>query len=202
MPADVHDLLRDADPARDLPPIGEIEAERLRLAIVGSPRRPVRRRSRAPRLALVAALLAIVLGAAGFTAYKVAFETSMPAQVQDWFVEVRDRVPLPPGATWHRPNLDRNGVYAGRSQRVALMEAINQAQCAWFSYWDEGGTGQKAYAIDGMRAIRKLMPLVPDGAMEDEGGFPQQSLDAYDGWVAAAAAGDGTGIRRFLIANC
>jgi hypothetical protein len=111
-------------------------------------------------------------------------------------------VPLPPGATWRTPNLDPNGIYAGQSDKVALMEAIDQSECAWFSYWANGDVGQKADAIDGMHALRKLMPLHPEGALEDVPGFGQQSLDAYDGWVAAAAAGDGTGVRQFLRANC
>jgi hypothetical protein len=200
MSADALTLLRDADPARDLEPLGEVEAERLRLAILASARRaPSRRR---PRLALIAALAAVALLAAGFTAYKVAFEGSTAAQVRDSFAEQRQRVPLPPGATWADLDLEEQGVYAGSSDRWGLMLALGQAECAWFGYWVDGGAAQRAEAIDGMHRLRTLMPLHPEGALEDVGGYSQQSLDLYDGWVAAAARGDGTELRQFLRANC
>lgn len=115
------------------------------------------------------------------------------------FEDVTKTIPLPPGATWKDPNLDENGLYG---QRAGLMHALYQAECAWWRYWDEGDAAQKAEALAGFRQVRTLMPLHPDGASEDVGGYDDSSLRFIDQMIAEAARGDGTNVRQFLLANC
>jgi len=82
------------------------------------------------------------------------------------------------------------------------MHALYQAECAWWRYWDEGDAAQKAEALAGFRQVRTLMPLHPDGASEDVGGYDDSSLRFIDQMIAEAARGDGTNVRQFLLANC
>jgi hypothetical protein len=201
MAADLTHLLRGADPIRQMPVADPDEAERLRRAIVAGPVRPAgRRSSRRPVLAL--ALAALLILAAGFTVYRAALGGSTPDEVQTSFESVQKQVPLPPGASWRPLDLPRDVIFAGDADRAALMMALDQAQCAWFRYWRDGDAAERADAVVGMRRLRTLMPLHKEGQSEDAGGFDAASLQAYDGWVTAAAAGDGTGIRDYLRANC
>ena len=50
--------------------------------------------------------------------------------------------------------------------------------------------------------LRQMMPLHPDGASEDAGGYDQNSLRATDREIAAAHRGDFTLLRQDLRANC
>jgi len=209
MPADIRSRLAAADPARELRPIDAGDADLLLSSIIGGTTpRVVRHRapSRTPRLLLAAALLAVVLLGAGFTAYRVAFESGTAGDVRHSFTTVRDTVPLPPGTTWKELNLDPDGVYAGNPNRTALMMALFQAQCAWVGYWDDAhGSGDAAHAGDavhGMRELRAVMPVHHAGESEDVGGFDASSLDAWDALMAGAATGDPTLPRQYLRANC
>jgi hypothetical protein len=46
------------------------------------------------------------------------------------------------------------------------------------------------------------MPLHPEGALEDVGGFSADLLRSIDAMIAEAARGDGTTVRQHLLANC
>ena len=209
MPADIRSRLTAADPARELRPIDAGDSDLLLRWIIGAPTPRVvrhRTRSRAPRLLLAAALLAVVLLGAGFTAYRVAFESGTAGDVRRSFATVRDTVPLPSGTTWQELNLDPDGIYAGSPDRTALMMALFQAQCAWVGYWDDADRGGDAAragdAVHGMRELRAVMPVHHPGDSEDVGGFDASSLDAWDALVEGAAAGDPTLPRQYLRANC
>ncbi|MFI5048881.1 MAG: hypothetical protein ACHQEA_03320 [Gaiellales bacterium] len=209
MPADIRARLAAADPARELRPIEAGDSDLLLRSIIGATTpRVVRRRTRArsSRLLLAAALLAVLLVGAGFTAYRVAFESGTAGDVRRSFATVRDTVPLPPGTTWHELNLDPDGIYAGSPDRTALVMALFQAQCAWVGYWDAADRGgdatQAGNAVHGMQELRSVMPVHHPGDSEDMGGFDDSSLDAWDALVAGAAAGDPTLPRQYLRANC
>jgi hypothetical protein len=199
MPApDVLELLRRTDPARELQPASEDARERLRQAILAEPvpaptRRAPRRRA---RLVLVAAALALIVSAGAWGVYNT---LDSPETVRDEFEDATKTIPLPPGAAWEDPNLDENGWYG---QQAGLMHALYQAECAWWRYWDEGDAAQKAEALAGFRQVRALMPLHPDGASEDVGGYSAELLRSIDSMIAEAARGDGTTVRQYLRANC
>ena len=199
MPApDVLELLRRTDPARELQPASADVRERLRQAIVAEPvpgpsRRAPRRRA---RLVLVAAVLALIVSAGAWGVYNT---LDSPETVRDEFEDATKTIPLPPGAAWEDPNLDENGWYG---QQAGLMHALWQAECAWWRYWDEGDAAQKAEALAGFRHVRALMPLHPDGASEDVGGYSAELLRSIDNMIAEAARGDGTTVRQYLRANC
>ena len=199
MPApDVLELLRQTDPARELQPAPADTRERLRQAIVaepapGGPRRPPRRRA---RRVLGAAVLALIVSAGAWSVYNT---LDSPETVRSEFEDVTKTIPLPPGATWKELDLDEDGWYG---QRAGLMMALSQAECAWWRYWDEGDVAQKAEALAGFRQVRALMPLHPEGASEDVGGYDDSSLRFIDRMIAEAERGDGTNVRRFLLANC
>jgi hypothetical protein len=199
MPApDVLELLRSTDPARELQPASAEARERLRQAIVvvpaqTGPRRAPRRRA---RLVLVAVALALIVSAGAWGVYS---SLDSPETVRSEFEDATRAIPLPPGAAWEDPNLDENGWYG---QQAGLMHALWQAECAWWRYWDEGDAAQKAEALAGFRRVRALMPLHPDGASEDVGGFSSESLRFIDRMIAEAERGDGTNVRQFLLANC
>jgi hypothetical protein len=199
MPApDVIELLRRTDPARELQPATADARERLRQAIVAEPvptppRRAARRRA---RLVLVAAALALIVSAGAWGVYST---LDSPETVRSEFEEATKTIPLPPGAAWADPNLDENGWYG---QQAGLMHALYQAECAWLRYWDEGGAAQKAGALAGFRRVRALMPLHPEGASEDVGGYDAGTLRFFDQMIAEAERGDGTNVRQFLRANC
>ena len=148
MPADIRSRLAAADPARELRPIDAGDSELLLRSIIGAttPRVVRHRPSRTPRLLLAAALLAVLLLGAGFTAYRVAFESGTAGDVRRSFATVRDTVPLPPGTTWQELNLDPDGVYAGSPDHTALMMALFQAQCAWVGYWDDADRRRRCRA--------------------------------------------------------
>jgi hypothetical protein len=199
MPAhDTFELLRHADPARELQPASAQARERVRQAIVAEPvpapsRRAPKRRT---RLVLVAAALALIVSAGAWGVYNT---LDSPETVHSEFEDATKTIPLPPGVAWGDPNLDENGWYG---QRAGLMHALYQAECAWLRYWDEGDAAQKAEALAGFRHVRALMPLHPEGASEDVGGYDAGTLRFFDQMIAEAARGDGTDVRQFLRANC
>jgi hypothetical protein len=198
MPApDVLELLRHADPAHELQPASADARERLRQEILADPlptpsRRAPRRRA---RLVLVAAALALFLSAGAWGVYST---LDSPETVRSEYEDVTKTIPLPPGAVWEELDLEE-GFYG---QQAALMMALYQAECAWWRYWDEGDAAQKAEALAGFRQVRALMPLHPEGASEDVGGYDARSLRFTDQMIAEAARGDGTNVRQFLLANC
>ena len=209
MPADIRARLAAADPARELRPIEAGDSDLLLRSIIGATTpRVVRHRTRThtSRLLLAAALLAVLLVGAGFTAYRVAFESGTASDVRRSFATVRESVPLPPGTAWHELNIDSDGIYAGSPDRTALMMALFQAQCVWVGYWDAADRGgdvtQAGNAVHGMRELRAAMQVHHPGDSEDAGGYDASSLDAWDALVAGAAAGDPTLPRLYLMANC
>jgi hypothetical protein len=205
MPADVLALVRAHDPARTLAPATPEEREGLRRSVVATPTAPYRRARRRPlraaALVVAATVAALALAAAGWAVYASVFGT--PAQVRREFAAETARIPLPPGAWWRAPDLDEHGLYGGRAGRMA---ALGQATCAWFGYWDRGfrrgdGTQTRA-AVAGFGHVRALMPLHPDGAPEDVGGYDAGSLAALDRILAAQRAGEPGPTEQYLRANC
>jgi hypothetical protein len=199
MPApDTFELLRRTDPARELQPTSADARERLRQAIVAEPGpvAPRRKPGRRARLVLVATALALIVCAGAWGVYNT---LDSPETVRGQFEDATKTIPLPPGAAWADPGLDENGWYG---QRAGLMHALYQAECAWLRYWDEGDAAQKGEAVAGFRRIRALMPLHPEGASEDVGGYDAGTLRFFDQMIAEAARGDGTTVRQYLRANC
>ena len=131
MPADIRSRLAAADPARELRPIEAGDSDLLLRSIIGATTpRVVRHRTRThtARLLLAAALLAVLLVGAGFTAYRVAFESGTASDVRRSFATVRESVPLPPGTAWHELNIDSDGIYAGSPDRTADPGALRLEQ--------------------------------------------------------------------------
>ena len=198
MPApDVLELLRRTDPARELQPASADVRELLRQEILAEPvPAPSRRaRRRRARLVLVAAVLALIVSAGAWGVYNT---LDSPETVRSDYEDVTKTIPLPPGAAWEELDLE-DGFYG---QRAGLMMALFQAECAWWRYWDEGDAAQKAEALAGFRQVRALMPLHPEGASEDVGGYSAELLRSIDSMIAEAARGDGTTVRQYLRANC
>lgn len=200
MPArDTFELLRRLDPATDLVPVEPETRERLRRSIVATevrrePRSVLRNRG---RVGLVVAVLALVLAAAGWGLHSSLLDTA--ETVRGDFEEVTATIPLPPGATWSDPNLDEEGFYG---QQAALMMAHWQATCAWFEYWNEGDSAQRAKALAGFERLRATMQPRRPGAREDEGGHHASSLRGYDAAIAEMKRGEPTLVRQHLRANC
>lgn len=200
MPApDLLELLRRNDPARGLPAAPADARERLRQAIVAEqvPARSRRTSRRRLRLVLVAAVLALVLAAAGWGLQSSLLDTA--ETVRGDFAEVTATIPLPPGAAWEEPDLDENGWYG---QEAALMMAHWQATCAWFQHWNEGDSAQRAEALAGFERLRATMQPRRPGAREDEGGHHASSLRGYDAAIAEMKRGEPTLVRQYLRANC
>jgi hypothetical protein len=149
------------------------------------------------RIALVAAVLALALAGAGWGVYSAAFDS--PETVRSDFRDVTAAIPLPPGATWEEPIPDEEGLYG---QQAGLMIALGQATCAWLGYWEDGDAGQKAEALAGFRRVRALMPLHPEGAPEEAGGYDAGSLRYFDELIAEAARGEAATVRQYLGPNC
>jgi hypothetical protein len=195
------ELLRAQDPARSLPVLPVDARDRLRAQIVGtSPRRRPARRRFVVALAIGAA--ALLFAATGWAIHERFFQTS--ADVRSDFATVTANIALPPGAVWKTPNLDDQGLYAGT--RAAEVLAYLQATCAWFSYWDEahkaGATARMGSAVAGFVLVRTTMPLHPDGATEDVGGFDKGTLALYDRVIAEQRARNATLTEQYLRANC
>jgi hypothetical protein len=200
MPApDTLELLRRLDPAADLSSAEPEAREQLRRSIVGTPvRQEPRRMLRSRRrVALIAAGLALVLTAAGWGLGSSILDTA--ETVRGDFEEVTATIPLPPGAAWSDPNLDEGGFYG---EQAALMMAQWQATCAWFEYWNEGDSAQRAQALAGFERLRATMQPRRPGALEDEGGHHVSSLQAYDAAIAEMQRGEPTLVRQYLRANC
>jgi len=200
MPApDLLELLRRNDPARGLPAAPAEARERLRQAILAEqvPARSRRASRRRLRLVLAAAVLALVLAAAGWGLQSSLLDTA--ETVRGDFAEVTATIPLPPGAAWEEPDLDENGWYG---QEAALMMAQWQATCAWFEYWNEGDSAQRAEALAGFERLRATMQPRRPGALEDEGGHHASSLRGYDAAIAEMKRGEPTLVRQHLLANC
>jgi hypothetical protein len=202
---DLARLLSAHDPAKNLAPLDAGALESLRRAIVSSP--PVAvdaRRTRLPRRrALVFALvmvLALVFTATGWGIYSI-FHTA--AEVRHDFSGEAAKIELPPGATWHRPKLDDNSLYGGRT---AQMQALSQATCAWIAYWVDGyrshDTAQMQAAFHGFERVRAVMPVHHEGESEDVGGYDASSLQWFDGILAQERAGNPHPAEQHLKANC
>jgi hypothetical protein len=198
MPADAAtDLLRRNDPARGLEPLDAAALERVRAAIVAAPlprSRPVAR-----RVLLVAAISAAVFAVGGWTLYETVFAGPTARDVRSDFAAVTRTIPLPPGARWHAPVLDEQGVYPGPAARTI---ALLQATCAWFGYWREADSAERASALRAEARIRELMPVHRAGMPEDADGFDSTSFEAYDAIVAAQHRGDPAPTDTYLRANC
>jgi hypothetical protein len=52
------------------------------------------------------------------------------------------------------------------------------------------------------RRIQSLLPLHPEGAPEEAGGYDAGSLRLYDRLIAEADRGGATAVRRYLRASC
>jgi hypothetical protein len=200
MPApDALDTLRRHDPAAVLPPAEADARERLRRAIVATPvqREPRRLLRSRWRVALVAAVVALVVAAGGWGLRSSVLETAQT--VRDDFDDVTATIPLPPGAAWSDPNLDADDWYG---EQMGLFIAQHQATCAWFEYWNEGDAAQRAEATRGFERVRATMFPRRDDAFEDEAGYSGSMLRFYDSLLADMRRGEPTEIRRYLRANC
>jgi hypothetical protein len=198
-------LLSAHDPAKNLAPLDAGALESLRQAIVSSPLIAVdARKTRLPRRrALVFALamvLALVFTATGWGIYSI-FHTA--AEVRHDFSGEAAKIELPPGATWHQPKLDANALYGGR---MAQMQALSQATCAWIGYWVDSyrshDTAQMQAAFHGFERVRAVMPVHHEGESEDVGGYDASSLRWFDGILAQERAGNPHRAEQHLKANC
>jgi hypothetical protein len=193
-------LLRANDPAKRLVPLAQEAQERLRAEIV---RAPVRRRPTSRRLlvALAAGVAALLFAATGWAVYQSVFQGA--AEVRDDFATWTQRLELPPGAAWRQPNLDGEALYGGRA---AQMIALSQATCAWLSYWDGGYKAQAAArmraAVAGFAQVRAAMPVHPDGANEEAGGYAPQALAFYDRLIEQERRNVPELTEQYLVANC
>jgi hypothetical protein len=202
---DLARLLRAHDPARSLAPADAGALESLRRAIVSSPLIAAdSRKTRLPRrrvlaVALVMAL-ALVFTATGWGIYSI-FHTA--AEVRHDFNGEAAKIELPPGATWHQPNLDDNAIYGGRA---AQMQALSQATCAWIAYWVDGyrshDVAQMQAGFHGFERVRAAMPLHHEGESEDVGGYDASSLQWFDRILAQERAGNPRPAEQHLKANC
>ncbi|HXV59029.1 MAG TPA: hypothetical protein VD704_14290, partial [Gaiellaceae bacterium] len=175
---DALETLRRHDPAAGLAPAEAEARERLRRTIVAEPvPAPAGRKPRGRgRLVLVVAALALVLSAAAaWGVYTIAADS--PEEVRRELEQIKTTIPLPPGAAWDEPGLRDDSVY-GRG--MALTIALSQATCKWLRYWDEGDAARRADALSALRGLRALMPLHPEGAPEDVGGYDENTLRYMD----------------------
>ncbi|MGH3043014.1 MAG: hypothetical protein ACRDNG_14985 [Gaiellaceae bacterium] len=69
-------------------------------------------------------------------------------------------------------------------------------------YWSEGDTAQRSEALAGFRQVQALMPLHPEGAPEEAGGYDAGLLRYFDTLIADAEQGDASTARQYLPANC
>jgi len=195
-------LLRVHDSAQQLSDVSFEDRERVRAQILATPVMHARRRARRRLVvALAAGVAALLFAAAGWAVYESVFHSS--AQVRDDFQAWAERIELPPGAQWHEPNLDGQGLYGGRA---AEMIALGQATCAWFSYWDDAhnarATGRMRDAAAGFVQVRAAMPLHPNGANEEAGGYAPQALSYYDRVIEQQGRGVSQLTEQYLRANC
>ena len=198
---DVLELVRAHDPARTLPPASDAERESLRLRVLATPGRPSRRRRVRPlAVALAALVAALALATAGWGVYETVFQTADDVRAD--FATQTAGIPLPPGVAWQEPDLEE-GLYVGPAAR---MMALGQATCAWFEDWAAAfradDAPRMAAAVAGFERVRALMPLHPEGASEDAGGFHSSTLAFYDRALRAQRHGDVTLTEQYLVANC
>jgi len=199
---DVLELVRAHDPAGTLPPAPDAEREALRLRVLATPVRTARRRRARPLAVAFAALVsALALATAGWGVYETVFQTA--DDVRSDFTVESAKIPLPPGAHWQEPSLDEQGLYVGPA---AKMFALWQATCIWFEEWDaayrSGDEPGMAAAAVGFERVRALMPLHPEGASEDVGGYDAASLAHYDRILREQRRGEPLNTEQYLVANC
>jgi hypothetical protein len=148
----------------------------------------------------VAIALALVFTATGFGVYSI-FRTG--DEVRSDFSGEAAKIELPPGAAWHLPNLDSGGLYGGQAAR---MQAVAQATCAWLGYWIDGyrshDPAQMRAGVAGFQRVRAAMPVHPEGASEDLGGYDASSLRSFDTILAQERAGNPRAAERHVKANC
>jgi hypothetical protein len=203
MPADrAFARLRAHDPAGSLPDLDRESRERLRSRIVASPvGLPARRRFQRPAVALAAVVAMLAVTGVGWAVYRTLVGTS--AEVESELAVWRQRLPLPPGATWQRPDLDRSALYG---DRAGAMIAAGQATCAWFGYWlraDEQGDPARLRVADaGIARVRAALPVHAPGDPEEAGGYTPGALAAYDSIVADQRRREPAATRQYLRANC
>jgi hypothetical protein len=143
----------------------------------------------------------LALAAGSWAVYSSVFQTS--SQVRADFHSESSKIALPPGAMWRPPNLDEESLFVGPA---AKMYALMQATCAWLGYWDRGYRAgdrpRMRAAASGFAKVRSVMPLHPEGASEDVGGFASASLAVFDRMVREQRHGDPRLTRQYLRANC
>jgi hypothetical protein len=201
MPDELMNVIARHDPAAALRPLPEADARAMRDHILLATPRPKPSRRRWPVVVAVAVAVAALAGAA--TVYSSIPGDDYAPTVRQQFAAVTKTIALPPGADWKPLDLPANALYG---QRFALIAAIGQAQCAWYSNWTSAAAaGNRAGTAQSYAAalrLRRMMPLHPAGASEDAGGYDRGSLRATDREIAAAHHGDFTLLKQDLRVNC
>jgi hypothetical protein len=205
MPDDLMNVIARHDPAASLRPLPEAAVRSMRDGILGSTlgSTPERKVSRRRWPVVVAAAVAVAGLAAAATVYSSIPGDDHAPTVRQQFAAVTKTIELPPGAHWRPLDLPADALYG---QRFALIAAIGQAQCAWYSHWSSAAAaGNQAITAQSYAAalrLRRMMPLHPAGASEDAGGYDRSSLRATDREIAAAHRGDFSLLKHDLRANC
>ncbi len=198
-----------ADPARTMPPASPAVREATREAILRSEPVSERRQASAPprssrgrqvaRVALVAALLAVVLPTAAWAYFS--YLTDRPTALNE-FHAAQQRMPLPAGATWTEPDLPADAVFGSK---FGFIAAWGQSTNAWLREWvaahDAKDTAREQAAIAAVERQIRLMPLHRDGDPEEAGGFVKESVTYFKELVDRAKQGDMSGIEEYLRAN-
>jgi hypothetical protein len=201
MPDDLMNVIARHDPAASLRPLPEADARAMRDRILRSAPERNDPRRRWPAVLAVAVVAAALAGAA--TVYSSVPGDDRAPTVRQQFAAVTKTIDLPPGAHWKPLQLPAHALYG---QRFALIAAIGQAQCAWYSHWTSAAAAGNHAAVARSYAaavgLRELMPLHPAGGSEDAGGYDRSSLRATDREIAAAHHGDFTLLRQDMRANC
>lgn len=205
--------LRAADPLRlDLASLPEEAATALVKEIVmqptGQPPTPKRRRSRVILVALAAALLIGVPGAAvgfheglhsglfGIGGEEVEgeeFLNSDAPEMRGVIEELSAEFALPPGSDYARllaryPSQERMLI-----QRTALGQEVSfYAACAWYRYWLEGDPAQRATAQSTIDTVASWKYWRSDS----------DDLDWFKRIAAETRAGEDTTLKQFTLANC
>ena len=217
MSADVLARLRAADPAVVMPVDCDVRDEIRRLVLSGveddrAPARGLAPRGRARRrvvVVLVAALVVVASACATVAATKLlqpspAHFGNAPAtppksalltlrQVKAEYRAWRQRLPLPPGATWNRivvPKRQRQDVWGGNA---GAMLAIDQAIGKWAAEWvvaaDAHDKTRAAAAAGALTRLAAIMPVWKEGMSENQGGFSQSDVDELRAAIADGEAG-------------
>lgn len=202
------EVLRVADPARNMPPTSSATREAMRERILaagpdereGQPLIPTRDLHTRRRLLVAVAVMLIAVIPSGGWVYVSYFGDRVT--VVDEFRAAQHHMPLPPGVAWETPYLPADVTYGSQ---YGFIAAWHQCTTAWLREWmaahEAGDDARERAAIVAVERQVSLMPLHERGDLEEVGGFDASYVDYMSSLVEEMKQGDPSAVENYFQAN-